>query len=53
MGWGGRGTKEEHNILMADVLQERDLPRESSEPSVGCDQSMEWDQRSTKGKCNT
>ena len=28
-GREGRSTKEEHNILMADALQERDLPRDS------------------------
>ena len=36
---GDKSTKEEHNILMADELQERDLPKNSETVlSMGCDQ---------------
>ena len=35
---GDKSTKEEHNILMADELQERDLQKNSEILSMGCDQ---------------
>ena len=41
---GGRSTKEEHNVLMADVLQERDLPRESEVLRMGCDKKSTEEQ---------
>ena len=37
-GGGDKSTKKEHNILMADELQERDLPKNSEILSMGCDQ---------------